>query len=117
MEKTPLYEFYVAGVQHHELHTCIKDIEPGDNLMLVAEPNNPYDPNAVRIEFNILGRDRAVMLGYVPMAKGDLSTKVSADLMIRPLSCEVLEVNPEAKTWEQLKVAIYDEDGKPGKED
>ena len=26
-ERKALYEFYVAGVQHHKLHTCIKEMK------------------------------------------------------------------------------------------
>ena len=106
-ERKPLYEFYVAGVQHHQLHTCIKEVEVGDCLMLVLEPTNRFDPNAIRIEYYSVDRNECIMLGYVPKAKGDFSSKVSAAMMIHPLRCEVLELNPEAKTWEQLKVAIY----------
>lgn len=110
---TPMYEFYVAGVQHHKLHTCIKEINVGDSLILMPEPTNRFDPNAVRIEFASLNQGTEVMLGYVPSKKGDYASKISAALMIKSLRCEVLELNPEAKTWEQLKVVIFDEEGAP----
>jgi len=116
-ERKPLYEFHVAGVQHHQLHTCIKEIKVGDCLTMALEPTNRFDPNAVRLEFQSLNQDKSIMLGYVPKAKGDFSTKVSAALTYKNLRCEVLELNPEAKTWEQLKVGIFDEDGVPGEED
>jgi hypothetical protein len=93
-------EFFVAGVQFHQLKTVIKGIQPGDILTLRAEPTNKYDPNAVRIELG------DVMLGYVPAKQGNLSAKVSGLLQIERLLCRVLEVNPDAKTWEQLKVEI-----------
>ena len=106
----PMYEFYVAGVQHHKLHTCIKEIEPGTVLSLVPEPSNRFDPNAIRIEFQSLNQDASIMLGYVPKAKGDFSSKISAAMMYKSLRCEVLELNPEKNTWEQLKVGIFDEE-------
>ena len=112
-ESQPLYEFYVAGVQFHELHTCIKEMAIGDTLSLIPEPSNKYDPNAVRIEFNSLNQDKEIMLGFVPKAKGDFSSKVSAAIMIRNLRCEILEINPEASTWERLKVGIFDNDEVP----
>lgn len=109
-EKKATYEFFVAGVQHHKLHECIKELKVGDNLILRPEPTNRFDPNAVRIEFFSLSQDREIMLGYVP-AKGEgLSAKVSGRLEMEPLSCKVLELNPDAKTWEQLKVGIFVED-------
>uniref|UniRef100_A0A6H1ZT27 Putative HIRAN domain containing protein n=1 Tax=viral metagenome TaxID=1070528 RepID=A0A6H1ZT27_9ZZZZ len=113
-ERKALYEFHVAGVQHHKLHTCIEEIKVGDILTLTSEPTNRFDPNAVRVEFESINQDSGIMLGYVPAAKGDYSTKVSAAMMTRRLRCEVLELNPEAKTWEQLKVGIFDEDEVPG---
>lgn len=116
-ERKALYEFHVAGVQHHQLHTCIKELKVGQTLALTAEPSNRFDPNAVRIEYNSVDQDKTIMLGYVPKAKGDYSSKVSAALMIRRLRCEVLELSPEAKTWEQLKVGIFDEDDIPGEEE
>lgn len=103
------FEFYVAGVQHHQLHTCIKEIKPGDTLQLIPEPTNRFDPNAVRIEYPSLHQDSLIMLGYVPNKKGDYSSKVSAALMIKNLKCEVIELNPDAKTWEQLKVCIEED--------
>ena len=107
-ERKALYEFYVAGVQHHQLHTCIKEIKVGDVLKLDPEPDNRFDPNAVQVVF--YGEDHPVMLGYLPKAKGAYSSKVSAALEHMNLRCEVLELNPEAKTWEQLKVAIFEEE-------
>jgi len=105
MEEKALYEFYVAGVQFHDLSACINDIKVDDILALRTEPTNRFDPNAVRIELNL--DDHSIMLGYIP-AKGEgLSAKVSAKLEMDPLICKVLEVNPGAKTWEQLKVGIF----------
>ena len=109
-ERKALYEFYVAGVQHHKLHTCIKEISVGDVLTLTPEPSNRFDPNAIRIEYPSLNQDTEIMLGYIPKAKGDYSSKVSAALMIGNIHCEVLEINPGAKPWEQLKVGIFDDD-------
>ena len=108
-ERKPLYEFFVAGVQHHQLHTCIKELKEGDSLQLVPEPTNRFDPNAIKVEYYSVDKNEEIMLGYVPKAKGDFSSKVGAAMMISELRCEVLELNPEAKTWEQLKVAIYKE--------
>lgn len=100
------YEFYVAGVQHHKLHTCIKEVQVGDVLTLVPEPSNKYDPNAVRIEFASVNQGTEIMVGYVPAKQQDLSAKVSAALMIKDLKCTVIELVPEENPWKQLKVRI-----------
>jgi len=93
-------EFYVAGVQYHDLHKCIRKLKKGDGLWLVPEPENSYDSNAVKIMKD------DIMLGYVPAKH---SASVAADIMIGNPICSVVEVNPQAKPWEKLKVRIKEE--------
>ncbi len=50
----------LAGFRYHEAKTVFSDMRLGDRLDLVREPNNPYDANAVRVEW------RGNKLGYVP---------------------------------------------------
>jgi len=91
----------------------------GDQLGLVPEPENKFDPNAVKIEYNTETADGIVstFLGYVPKK---FSSEVSAMLGIgAPVICTVDEVNPEGKTYEMIKVTVaipVDEDG-PDPED
>lgn len=58
VQRSPL-----AGFRHYEGREVWRDMKPGDRLQLVREPDNPYDANAVRVEW------RGVKLGYVP--RGD----------------------------------------------
>lgn len=55
MQRSPL-----AGYRHHEGPQAWPELRVGDRLALVREPENPYDANAVRVEW------RGRMLGYVP---------------------------------------------------
>jgi hypothetical protein len=55
VQRSPL-----AGFRHYEGATAWRDIAMGDRLQLVREPDNPYDANAVRVEW------RGAKLGYVP---------------------------------------------------
>lgn len=98
------YEFYVAGVQFHELKNCISRISEGMALELDPEPTNQYDPNAVAIKV-AFDEDDIFMIGYVPKK---ISAEVSADLEIGDLDCIVTELNPSAKPWEQIKVALME---------
>lgn len=50
----------LAGFRYHEAKAVFSDIRLGDRLELVREPDNPYDANAVRVEW------RGMKLGYVP---------------------------------------------------
>ena len=50
----------VAGFRHSGGAEVLRSLKPGDRLELVREPANPYDANAVRVEW------QGVKLGYVP---------------------------------------------------
>ena len=50
----------LAGFRYHEAKAVFSDIRLGDRLELGREPDNPYDANAVRVEW------RGKKLGYVP---------------------------------------------------
>ncbi|MCX7962248.1 MAG: HIRAN domain-containing protein [Burkholderiales bacterium] len=50
----------LAGFRYAEAAAVWPMLREGDALRLVREPDNPYDPNAVRVEW----RERK--LGYVP---------------------------------------------------
>jgi hypothetical protein len=100
------WSFYVAGVQHHELFRCIDEISEGEQLFLIPEPSNQYDPNAIKIVHSSSVLDEDVMVGYVP---GKISAEVSAFIVTAddPVAM-VEEITPSAKPWQQLKVKILD---------
>ena len=50
----------LAGYRYGEGAALWPLLQPGDALELMAEPGNPHDPNAVRVEW------RGRKLGYVP---------------------------------------------------
>ena len=100
--------FFIAGVQFRpkeEINAAGKDLVVGDTLLMVPEPDNKFDPNAVKL-IHVLKTDEEYIcfLGYVPKK---FSSEVSALLSIgAELQCVVDEVNPAAKTYEMFKVTI-----------
>ena len=50
----------LAGFRHAEAADAWPELRVGDELSLVREPDNAFDPNAVRVEW------RGRKLGYVP---------------------------------------------------
>lgn len=50
----------LAGFQYHAGAIVWDEMKVGDALSLVREPDNPHDPNAVRIDW------RGQQLGYLP---------------------------------------------------
>lgn len=91
--------FHIAGVQFHEYREALKDLDlkVGTEVDLVPEPENKFDPNAVRIEF------KGMHLGYVPKK---LSAEISAFIDCSNAVAVLEEVNPSAKPWEMFKVTI-----------
>lgn len=55
VQRSPL-----AGFRYHKAADVFDHLQPGEPLDLVREPGNPYDANAVRVEWN------GHKLGYVP---------------------------------------------------
>lgn len=96
------HKFYIAGVQHHQMHKVINLLKEGDTLQLVPEPTNRFDPNAIRIE--LVATDGDTMCGFVPKK---FSSEVAAAFEIgTKLECVIVELIPSAKPWEQCKVEI-----------
>ena len=55
VQRSPL-----AGYRYHAAPRLLQWLRPGEPLQLLREPDNPYDGNAVRVEW------RGCKLGYVP---------------------------------------------------
>ena len=100
-------QFFIAGVQFRpraEIDAAVKEMKVGDVLVLTPEPTNKFDPNAVKIIYNLDTETPSYFLGYVPKK---FSSEVSAMLGIgAPITCTVDEVNAAAKTYEMIKVTV-----------
>jgi hypothetical protein len=60
----PVVTCKIAGVQHHEgAQTALNKLRRNDAVMLVRDPSNEHDANAIAV---YLGEQ---MLGFVPMAR------------------------------------------------
>ena len=62
-----------AGLAHHEARKVWDDMRVGDLLALVREPDNPHDPNAVRVEID------GAVVGHLV---GDHSARLTARLQV-----------------------------------
>ena len=54
-----------AGLRYHEAKAVWDQMQIGDVLTLVREPDNPYDARAVRVEWN------GHKLGYIPRIENE----------------------------------------------
>ncbi len=93
--------FFVAGFQHHDGALVFDQLKVGAPVALVPEPDNPYDPSAIAVYL------ADTMIGYVPAAKNSMLALLSYYGHKDVFECRILQVDPEADPWEQVRVGIY----------
>lgn len=91
----------LAGSQYYALDACWTEIQVGDALTLVREPDNRHDRHAIRVEW------RGRPLGYVPRAENrPLAAALDAG---EPLSARVAAINPHKNPWQRLAFEVFAE--------
>ena len=89
----------LAGFRYHEAAKVWTDLRVGDPLHLVREPHNPYDPNAVRIEW------RGLKLGYVPRREnGALAWAMDHG---EPVAARISVLREHRNTRKRLEFEVY----------
>lgn len=99
-QKVYLYYGFVRGFRYGDGYEVLDKLVPGVALQLVREPENRYDPQAIRVE--AFGRK----LGYLPRESNrTLSLMLDAG---HKLYAEVSHVNDEADDWQVLRLGVYE---------
>lgn len=88
----------LAGFQYHAGAELWPQLAVGHPLALVREPDNRYDGDAVRIDWN--GRK----LGYLPRADNTAVAQMLDRGERLQARIEQLQVSPDP--WERLRVAV-----------
>ncbi len=89
----------LAGFQYHAAAELWSQLREGDALELAREPDNPHDPNAVRVEWH--GR----LLGYLPRAE---NRAVAAEMdRGTPLAGRIARLRDERNPWRRLLVEVF----------
>lgn len=94
-------DFPIAEMRYWDAALALRDLGPGDNLSLVAEPDNPRDPDAVAIFWE------DVKLGYIPRESNALPAQLLAFGHGDVIECRVLKVDLQAETYSQIRVGLY----------
>ena len=91
-----LNDCFIAGFQYHEGPGLLGRLEVGTELSAVAEPGNPYDERAVRLE--LWGKH----LGYLPRDQN----RAVADLLAQgaPVRCSITGLSESAPPWEAVRI-------------
>ncbi len=98
--------FFVAGFQYHDGALVFDKLKVGTPLQLVPERDNPHDANAMALTID------DTMIGYVPRDQNALASLLDYYGHNDVFEVRVLQVNPEASPWEQLRVGLYVKDAR-----
>ena len=98
--------FHIAGFQHYDGAFVLDKLKPGKRLKMVPEPDNPYDPNAIELRY------KKVKLGFVPRSENEQLALMAFYGHKDVFEARVLQVDPEADPWRQVRVGIYVKDAR-----
>ncbi len=89
----------LAGSQYYALGDFWTDIKVGDPLVLIREPDNTHDRNAIRVEWH------SHKLGYVPRAQN----RAVADAMDAgdKLTARVSSLSDNKNPWQRLAFEVF----------
>jgi len=89
----------LAGFQFHEGKRLWEQLQVGDALMLVREPDNLHDSRAVRVHWN------GHMLGYVPRAENDA---VARQLdRGNKLEARIVRLTKHRDPWKRIEFEVF----------
>jgi hypothetical protein len=89
----------LAGFQFYRGKVLWSEMKVGDPLTLVREPENPYDANAVRVDW------RGEKLGYVPRAdNADLARHMDRGT---PVNARISRLTEEKNPWKRIRFDVY----------
>jgi HIRAN domain len=88
----------LAGFQYHEGKALWNQLKTGDALTLTREPDNPYDANAIRVDW------QGHKLGYVPRRENaDVARLMDRD---QPLQGRITRLQKAHSPWERIRFEI-----------
>ena len=95
--------FSIAGWQYYKGESILQTLRIGNTVILRAELNNRYDPNAVEI---FIERDeRELKLGYVPRY---LSLDIKSRIEIRQVRVTISSISPSEPPHNKVHVYCVD---------
>ncbi len=98
--------FHITGFQHWDGALVLNNLKPGMAVDLVAEPENPYDPEAVALFY------QGVKLGYVPSSQNSTLSLMAFYGHAGIFEARVLQVKPDADPWEQVRIGVFVKDNR-----
>lgn len=89
----------LAGFQYYAGDALWHEMQEGDKLDLVREPDNPHDPHAVRVEW------RGLKLGYLPRAE---NRAVAAEMdRGTAVAARIARLTAHRNPWRRLLIEVF----------
>jgi hypothetical protein len=95
-----LLQCFVAGFRFYKGMELLDQMQEGDMLELVREPDNAYDEAAIALHWN------GEKIGFIPKSENEFLSKL-LDAEALELMAEIAHLNKEVKPWENLHVGVY----------
>ena len=89
----------VAGFQYHQGASIWSLLMAGADLSLVREPDNAYDPRAVRVDW------QGHKLGYVPRIDNAAASHLLDSGHV--LEAQIVALQDSDNPWDRVEFAIY----------
>ena len=97
---------HIAGFTYYDGLDVINDLEIGTPVSLKADPENPYDSNAVALYLN------DTKLGYVPREKNSYLSDILYFGHGDILEAKISQRNLEADTERQFRITVKIKDNR-----
>jgi hypothetical protein len=94
-----MFRRFVAGFQFGEGMDLLDEMKAGDELILVREPENPHDDQAVAVYW------KQHRIGYVPAVDNEIPNLLL--LQGLALTCKIETFDPSEYPWEACELGIY----------
>jgi len=89
----------LAGFQYYDGKVVWDNMRVGDALTLVREPQNPYDSNAVRVDW------KGQPLGYVPRRDNrDVARQIDRGALVQ---ARIVNLKEARNPWQRVEFEIF----------
>lgn len=95
-QEVELYSGPIAGLQYYDANLSV--LKRGQVLQLFHEPNNPADPNAIRIEAN------GTKLGHIPRI--ETHKLHTARRMGQKVTAKIRNIWPNNPSWSAVHIIV-----------
>ena len=92
--------FHIAGFTYYNGIDVFENLKIGTQLLLKAEPENPFDPNAVAIYY------QEEKLGFVPKDENEMLRKFLNLGYTDLFEAKISQVSPDVHPEKQIRVVI-----------